>query len=68
MNLPTMFQIIMNEILWDLINIRKLASLIDDAIVRVEEEEGHHKVVEEVVKKLVENNLYIKPKKIQVKD
>jgi len=41
-----------------------LASLIDDAIVRAEEEEGHHKVVEEIVKKLVENNLYIKPKNI----
>ena len=38
-------------------------SFIDDVIVKIEEEEGHDKVVEEVVKRLVENNLYIKPKK-----
>jgi len=30
---------------------------------KIEEEEGHDKVVEEVVKRLVENNLYIKPTK-----
>jgi len=40
-----------------------VVSFIDDVIVKMEEEEGHDKVVEEVVKRLVENNLYIKPKK-----
>jgi len=40
-----------------------VVSFIDDVIVKIEEEEGHNKVVEEVVKRLVENNLYIKPKK-----
>ena len=42
-------------------------SFIDDVIVKIEEEEEHDKVVEEVVKRLVENNLYIKPKKCKWK-
>jgi len=41
-------------------------SFIDDVIVKIEEEQ-HDKVVEEVVKRLVENNLYIKPKKCKWK-
>ena len=44
-----------------------MVSFIDDVIVKIEEEEGHDKVVEEVVKRLVENNLYIKPKKCKWK-
>jgi len=32
-------------------------------IVGTEEEKGHNEVVEEVVKRLVENDLYIKPEK-----
>ena len=42
-------------------------SFIDDVIVKIEEEEEHDKVVEEVVKRLVENNLYIKPKECKWK-
>ena len=36
---------------------------IDNVIVETEEEEGHDEIVEEVVKRLVENDLYIKPEK-----
>ena len=50
----------MNEILWDLINTGGVASFIDNVIVGIEEEEGHDEVVEEVVKMLVENDLYVK--------
>ena len=57
----------MNEILQDLINIGKVASFINDIIVGMEEKEGYDKVVKEVVKKLVENNLYIKPEKYKQK-
>ena len=53
----------MNEILQDLINTGKVASFINDVIIGIEEEEKHDKLVEEVVKRLVENNLYIKPEK-----
>ena len=38
-------------------------SFIDDVIVGTQKEEGHNEIVEEVVKKLAENNLYMKPEK-----
>ena len=38
-------------------------SFIDDIIVEIETEKGHDKIVEEVVKRQVENDLYIKPEK-----
>ena len=62
-NLPVTFQTMMNEILWDLINTGKVASFINNVIVETEMEKGHDKMVEEVVKRLVENDLYIKPEK-----
>jgi len=46
-----------------LINTRKVASFIDDVIVETEKEEEDDKVVKEVVKRLVENNLYVKLEK-----
>jgi len=45
-----------------LINIGEVISFIDDIIVGMEEEE-HDEVVEEVVKRLAENNLYVKLEK-----
>ena len=62
-NFPATFQTMMNQILWDLINTRKVASFIDDIIVETEEEEGHEEVVVKVAKRLAENNLYVKPEK-----
>ena len=57
------FQTIMNKILQNLINTRKVASFIDNVIIGTEAEEGHDEMVEEVVKRLAENNLYVKPEK-----
>ena len=65
-NSSVTFQTIINEILQDLINTREVVSFIDSVIVRIEEEE-HDKVVEKVVKRLVENNLYMKPEKCKWK-
>ena len=62
-NLPVTFQIMMNELLRDLINIGKVAAFIDDVIVGIEDEEGYDKLVAEVIKRLEENNLYMKPEK-----
>ena len=59
-NSLVMFQTMMNEILQDLINTGKVASFINDIIVGTEEEEGYDEVVEEIVKRLAENNLYMK--------
>ena len=58
-----MFQIIINEILVDLINTVEVVSFIDNVIVRMEKKEKHNKMVEEVIKRLVENNLYVEPEK-----
>ena len=66
-NLSVTFQTMINEILQDLIDTKKMASFIDDVIIGTEEEEGHNELVEEVVKILVENDLYIKPEKCKWK-
>ena len=42
---------------------RRVAAFIDDVIVEIEEKEGHDELVVEVVKRLVENDLYIKLEK-----
>ena len=57
----------MNNILRDLINTKEVASFIDNIIVETEEEKEHNEVVQEVVKRLAENNLYIKPEKYKQK-
>ena len=44
-----------------------MASFIDDIIIGTEGEEGHNKLVEEVVKRLAENDLYVKPEKCKWK-
>jgi len=62
-NSPAIFQIIMNKILQDLINTGKVASFIDNVIIGMEEEKGHDEVIEEVVKRLAENDLYVKLEK-----
>jgi len=55
----------MNEILKDLINTREVVSFINNIIVETEEEKGHDKVVEEVVKRLAEKDLYMKSEKCE---
>jgi len=62
-NLPAMFQVMMNEILRNMINEGKVAVFVDDILVRTEMEEGHDKIVEEVLKQLEEKDLYVKPEK-----
>ena len=59
-NSLAIFQTMTNKILWDLINTRKVVSFIDNVIVETEEEEEYNEVVEEVVKRLTENDLYEK--------
>jgi len=46
-----------------LINTGEIVSFIDNVIVRIEEEEEYDEMVEEVIKRLTENNLYIKLEK-----
>jgi len=53
----------MNEILRDLINEGKVAAFVDDVLVGTETEERHDEIVEEILKRLEENDLYVKPKR-----
>jgi len=53
----------MNKILRDLINKGKVAAFVDDVLVGTETEEGHDKIVEEILRRLEENDLYVKPEK-----
>jgi len=62
-NSPATFQAMMNEILRDLINEGKVAIFVDDVLVGTETEEGYDKIVEEILRRLEENDLYIKLEK-----
>jgi len=62
-NSPATFQAMMNEILRDLINEGKVAAFVDNVLIRMKTEEGHDEIVEEILRRLEENDLYIKPEK-----
>jgi len=66
-NLLAIFQAMMNKLLRDLINIEKLGNSIDNIMVGTEMKEGHDKLVAEILKRLEENNLYVKPEKYKWK-
>ena len=61
------FQTMINEILRDLLNTGKIASFIDDVIVKTEEKEKHDEVVEEVIRRLEKNDSYVKLEKCKWK-
>ena len=62
-NSPATFQAMINEILRDLINKGKVAAFVDDVLVGTETEKGHDEIVKEILRRLEENNLYVKPEK-----
>ena len=62
-NSPAIFQAMINELLRDLVNTEKIAVFIDNIMVETEGEEGHDELVEEMIRRLAENNLYVKPEK-----
>jgi len=62
-NSPATFQAMINKILRDIINKGKVVAFVDDVLVGTEMEEGYDEIVEEVLKRLEENNLYVKPEK-----
>ena len=66
-NSPATFQAMMNELLRDLINIGKVVAFIDDVIIGTETEEGYDELVVEVIRRLEENDLYVKPEKCKWK-
>jgi len=57
----------MNKLLRDLINTRKVAAFINNVIVGTETENEHDKIVGEVIRRLEENDLYVKLEKCKWK-
>ena len=66
-NSPATFQAMMNELLRDLINTGKVAVFIDNVIVGTETEEGYNELMTEIIKRLEENDLYVKLEKCKWK-
>ena len=66
-NLPAIFQTMMNKLLRDLINTEKVAVFIDNVIIGTDMEEEYDEIVAEVIRRLEENGLYVKPEKCKWK-
>ena len=66
-NSPATFQAMMNELLRDLINMGKVVVFINNVIVGTEDEEGYDELVAEIIKRLEENDLYVKLEKCKQK-
>jgi len=66
-NSPATFQTMMNNIFRDLINKGDVATFIDDVLVGTEMEEGYDKLVEEILRRLEEHDLYVKLEKCEWK-
>jgi len=62
-NSPATFQAMINKILRDLINKGKVTAFVDDMLVETETEKGHNEIVEEILRRLEKNDLYVKPEK-----
>ena len=62
-NLPATFQTMINNILRDLIDTKDVAVFMDNVLVETEDEKKHDNVVEEILKRIEANNLYLKPEK-----
>jgi len=66
-NSPATFQTMMNDIFRDLINKGDVATFIDDALVGTEMKERHDELVEEILRRLEDHDLYVKPEKYEWK-
>ena len=61
------FQTMMNDLFRDLINQGDMVTFIDDILVATDTEEGHDKLVDEVLRRLEENDLFMKLEKYKWK-
>jgi len=62
-NSPVTFQMMMNNILRDLINTGDITAFMDNMLIKIEDKKKHNEIVKKVLKRIEENNLYIKPEK-----
>jgi len=66
-NSSTTFQTMINDLFKDLINQGDMATFINDILVATDIEKGHDELVEEVLKRLEENDLFVKLEKYKWK-
>ena len=66
-NSPATFQAMMNDLFRDLINQGDIATFSDNILVATDTEEGHDKLVEEMLRRLEKNNLFVKLEKCKWK-
>jgi len=66
-NSPATFQMMINDLFRDLINQGDTTTFIDDILVATDTEKEHDELVEEVLRRLKENNLFVKPEKCRWK-
>jgi len=57
------FQAMINNLLRNMIEAENVAAFIDNVMVETETEKGHDNIVKEVLRRIVENDLFVKPEK-----
>jgi len=62
-NSSVTFQVIINDILRNLIDIGDIAIFINNILVEIKNKKRHDKIVEKILKRIKANNLYVKPEK-----
>jgi len=62
-NSPAMFHAMMNDLLRDIIEKEEVAAFIDDVMIATETEKEHDEIVEEVLRKMEKNDLFVKLEK-----
>ena len=62
-NSPATFQAIINDLLRDIIEAGDITVFIDNVMIGMETKEGHNKIVKEVLRRIVKNDLFVKPEK-----
>jgi len=66
-NSPATFQTMMNDLFHDLINQRDTVTFVDNILVAMDTKERYDKLVDEVLRRLKENDLFVKPEKYKWK-
>jgi len=62
-NSLAIFQVIMNNFLRNIIEVEDVAVFNNNMMMGTQTEEGYNDIVEEILRRMVENDLFIKPKK-----
>jgi len=62
-NLPVTFQVMMNDLLRNIIEAEDVARFINDVMIGMETEKRHDKIVKEVLRRMAENDLFVKLEK-----